>query len=223
MEVNGKHIYIYGEQDMPTPLVIYNTFQGDGKELYEQIKKLTDEVFTLAVIGNIHWDDEMTPWECPQLYKNDSPCTGGADAFLKKLTETFLPTIKNELKREPEYVCIAGYSLGGLFAIYSLFHSDLFRRAASASGSMWFPDFSQYVKEHALQSQVDKVYFSLGDKEANSKNALLRTVADKTAEVKATLDERGIETIFESNPGNHFKDADLRMAKGIAWMIRSSR
>ena len=26
-----------------------------------------------------------------------------------------------------------------------------------------------------------------------------------------------IETTFEMNPGNHFKDADLRLAKGIAW------
>lgn len=30
----------------------------------------------------------------------------------------------------------------------------------------------------------------------------------------------GIETTFEMNPGNHFKDADLRLAKGIAWMLK---
>jgi hypothetical protein len=33
--------------------------------------------------------------------------------------------------------------------------------------------------------------------------------------------ELGIRSTFELNPGNHFKDAPLRMAKGIAWMIRN--
>ena len=220
MIVEDKHIYIYGEIEKSTPLVIYNTFQGDGKELFESIKNITDKAFTLAVIGDINWDDEMTPWECPPLYKNDSPCTGGADRFLEKITEDFLPAIKKELKSEPEYLCIAGYSLGGLFAIYSLFNTDIFKRAASASGSMWFPDFSQYIKDNPIKSKVDRVYFSLGDKEANSKNPLLRTVAEKTAEVKAEFDRMEINTVFESNPGNHFKDADFRMAKGVAWMIQ---
>ena len=31
---------------------------------------------------------------------------------------------------------------------------------------------------------------------------------------------KGIETTFEMNPGNHFKDADLRLAKGIAWILK---
>ena len=215
----GKNIYIYGEMDKSAPLVIYNTFQGDGKELYDSLKSLTDKAFTLAVIGDINWDDEMTPWECPPLYKNDSPCTGGADAFIEILTGTIIPGIKKELKNEPKYLAITGYSLGGLFAIYSLFKTDMFHRAASASGSMWFPDFYEYVKNSSLKSEVDKVYFSLGDKEAHTKKQLLSTVDKKTAEIKAEFDKKGITTVFESNPGNHFKDADLRMAKGIAWIL----
>lgn len=220
MIVLGKHIYLYGEKEKSAPLVIYNTFQGDGKELYESLKGFTDKAFTLAVIGDINWDDEMTPWECPPLYKNDSPCTGGADAFLEKLTGTIIPEIKKELKNEPEYLAIAGYSLGGLFAIYSLFKTDVFHRAASASGSMWFPDFYEYVKNSSLKSEVDKVYFSLGDKEAQTKQPLLSTVDQRTDEIKTVFDKKSITTIFESNPGNHFKDADLRMAKGIAWMLQ---
>ncbi|MCR5526255.1 MAG: hypothetical protein K6F39_02580 [Lachnospiraceae bacterium] len=65
----------------------------------------------------------------------------------------------------------------------------------------------------------DKVYLSLGDKEAAAKNALLKTVADCTREIYESLGQRGIDTVFESNPGNHFKDFDIRMAKGIAWIL----
>lgn len=220
MVVDDKNIYIYGELEKSVPLIIYNTFQGNGKELYECIKSITDKDFTLAVIGDIKWNDEMTPWECPPLYKNDSPCTGKADLFIEKFTEIILPEIKKEMKNEPEYIAIAGYSLGGLFAIYSLFKTDMFQRAASASGSMWFPDFSEYVKEKSLSSKVDKVYFSLGDKEANTKHLLLKNVEKKTKEIKIEFENRGVAAIFESNPGNHFKDADLRMAKGIAWILQ---
>ena len=60
------------------------------------------------------------------------------------------------------------------------------------------------------------IYFSLGDREARTRNALLSTVEDKTGKVYDKYKNKGIETTFEMNPGNHFKDADLRLAKGIA-------
>ena len=52
------------------------------------------------------------------------------------------------------------------------------------------------------------------------RNALLSTVEDKTGKVYDQYKNKGIETTFEMNPGNHFKDADLRLAKGIAWILK---
>ena len=49
---------------------------------------------------------------------------------------------------------------------------------------------------------------------------LLSTVEDKTGKVYDQYKNKGIETTFEMNPGNHFKDADLRLAKGIAWILK---
>ncbi len=219
MNIEGKNIYIYGEKTKSVPLVIVNTFAGDGSSIYDALKSMTDKDFCLAVIGDIVWNDEMTPWECPPLYKNDDPCTGGADTYLKKLTEKIIPAIKGELCQEPEYIAIAGYSLGGLMAVYSLFGTDIFKRAASVSGSMWFPDFSSFVKENELKSGIDRIYFSIGDKESKTRNKLLSTVEEKTIEIEKCFSEKGIETLFEKNPGNHFKDADIRMAKGIEWIL----
>jgi hypothetical protein len=65
-----------------------------------------------------------------------------------------------------------------------------------------------------------RVYFSLGDREARTRNALLSTGEDKTGKVYDQYKNKGIETTFEMNPGNHFKDADLRLAKGIAWILK---
>ena len=220
MIVEGKHIYLYGDRDEAAPLVITNTFQENGSSLYSELRSMTDKKVNLAVISDINWDDEMSPWECPPLSKNDSPCTGGADKYIHKLTDSIIPAIKKELAVEPEYIAIAGYSLAGLFAIYSLYKTDIFSRAVSASGSMWFPDFVEYTNKNDFVRKPDRVYFSLGDKEARTRNSLLRTVEDKTKETYEHYKNNGIDTVFELNPGNHFKDADIRLAKGIAWILK---
>lgn len=219
MIAEGKHIYLYGDRDEAAPLVITNTFQGNGSSVYSALHSMTDKKVNLAVISDINWDDEMSPWECPPLSKNDSPCTGGADKYIKKLTDSIIPTIKEGLAAEPEYIAIAGYSLAGLFAIYSLYKTDIFSRAVSASGSMWFPDFVEYTNKNDFVRKPDRVYFSLGDKEARTRNSLLSTVEDKTKETYEHYKNSSIDTVFELNPGNHFKDADIRLAKGIAWIL----
>ena len=219
MIAEGKHIYLYGDRDEAAPLVITNTFQGNGSSVYSALHSMTDKKVNLAVISDINWDDEMSPWECPPLSKNDSPCTGGADKYIKKLTDSIIPAIKEELAAEPEYIAIAGYSLAGLFAIYSLYKTDIFSRAVSASCSMWFPDFVEYTNKNDFVRKPDRVYFSLGDKEARTRNSLLSTVEDKTKETYEHYKNSGIDTVFELNQGNHFKDADIRLAKGIAWIL----
>lgn len=223
MIVEGKNIYIYKteyDESKSVPLVIMNTFQGNGEEVYKALMDITDKDFTLAVVSDIEWDDEMSPWESPALFKGDTPCTGGADAYIDKLTGSIIPEIVNSLSQKPEFIAIAGYSLGGLFSIYSLYKTDVFARAVSASGSMWFPDFLEYVQKNEFKNKPDKVYFSLGDKEAMAKNQILKTVQDRTEAIYKIFDEKGIDTIFELNPGNHFKDEAVRMAKGINWILQ---
>ncbi len=220
MIICEKHIYIYGEKEKPAPLVITNTFEGDGNEVYSALKGMTDKEFILAVVSDIDWNDEMSPWECPPLYKNDEPCTGGADEYLSKLTKDIIPAIRGELANTPEKIIIAGYSLAGLFALYSLYKTDVFSAAVSASGSLWFPGLSELIEENDFCREPDKIYFSLGDKEAKTKNPLLSTVENKTTKIYEKYKNMGIDTVFEMNPGNHFKDSDLRLAKGIAWILK---
>ena len=46
------------------------------------------------------------------------------------------------------------------------------------SGSLWFYDFMEYCKSNDYRKLPDKIYFSLGDKEANTRNPILKTVED---------------------------------------------
>ncbi|MBP8715296.1 MAG: hypothetical protein KBH85_07890 [Lachnospiraceae bacterium] len=44
-------------------------------------------------------------------------------------------------------------------------------------------------------------------------------VEDNTIEIEKYLSSQGINTIYERNPGNHYRDAELRVAKGISWNL----
>lgn len=250
MKCEGKHIYLYGgrqtapqeqaskvsQTSNPIPLVIVNTFEGDGQELYELVKQSMSSQacpdgdfietefekigFYLAVISDIEWNDEMTPGECPPLFKKDKPYTGGAKVYLDKLVHKILPEIENQIEQPISCMIIAGYSLGGLFSLYSLYETDVFTRAVSASGSMWFPGFWEFINEHEMKVKPERIYMSLGDQEAKSKNPYLCTVQEKTEAIYKHFEEIGLSVKYELNPGNHFQDADERLAKGIAWCLQ---
>lgn len=157
------------------------------------------------------------------LYIKEIVSTNGyADKYLELIENGIIPRaqefIKNELHKEIDYFGISGYSLGGLFALYSGYKTDIFKRIASVSGSMWYPDFAEYVKKNEISRNIDKIYFSLGNKEKNSKIEILKTVEDKTKEIYYYL-SKNINTIYEENEGNHFQDDILRIAKGIKCIL----
>ena len=115
----------------------------------------------------------------------------------------------------PPRTCIAGYSLAGLFALYAMYRCDAFDRAASISGSLWYPHFREFAAEHEMPRRPDRIYLSLGDKEKKTRHPLLKTVQDNTEALAKHYRQLGIEVTFELNPGNHFEAVDFRSAKGI--------
>jgi phosphopentomutase len=66
-----------------------------------------------------------------------------------------------------------------------------------------------------MGKKPDKLYLSLGDKEARTGNMLLKTVQDNTEQIVSHYRQLGLDVTWELNPGNHFRDAALRSAKGI--------
>ena len=121
---------------------------------------------------------------------------------------------------------IAGYSLAGLFALWAAWNSGYFRMVASVSGSLWYPGFTDYIRDNAPKSGcgkmtgLEKAYFSLGDRESRTRHPLMSRVDACTAEVVERVRSYGIETTFKWNPGNHFDHPELRMARALAWLLR---
>lgn len=169
----------------------------------------------LLVVGNIDWNHDMSPWYMPSIYSKEKSFSGGADGYLKLLIDEILPKAKELIEGEPKFIGISGYSLAGLFAVYAVYKTDVFERIASMSGSLWFSDFIEYCKRNDYKRLPDKIYFLLGDKEANTRNPVLKTVQDKTIELSEYFKSLGSEVIFELNPGNHFTYTIPCSAKGI--------
>lgn len=214
-ESAGKVATLYRSKESGSPLIILNNYTGDGKSVMEAAEKPERKDFNLLCVGNLNWDHDMTPWYCPPILPKDTPYTGGADEYLKLLLDDILPECLKRVDGTPSHISVAGYSLAGLFALYALYHTDVFERAASMSGSLWFPGFKEYVFSHEMQRKPEKLYLSLGNKEARTRNPYLKVIQENTERIAGHFREAGIDVTFEMNPGNHFKDAALRSAKGI--------
>ena len=211
----NKEITLYKSTDINAPLIVFNTFEGDGEGVYQALQNMGCTSLNLLVIGNIDWNHDMSPWYMPSIYSKEKSFSGGADEYLKLLIDKILPRAKELMDGEPKFTGIAGYSLAGLFAVYAMYKTDVFDRVACMSGSLWFHDFIEYCKRNEYKRLSDKIYFSLGDKEANTRNPVLKTVEYNTRELSEYFKNLGSEVIFELNKGNHFTDKVLRSAKGI--------
>lgn len=161
----------------------------------------------LAAFEAVDWDSDYTPWRV----EGQRSFSGGADALIPSLTAAIEHLRHDGAPR----VYLAGYSLGGLAALY--FHTKLpTDGCASCSGSLWYPNFVEYLRKNPLNGAV---YFSLGDKEKNTRDELMRTIETRTSEAHELCKLTAERTAFHHEPGGHFRDTNGRVARGIAWLL----
>lgn len=220
LSISGKTVEIFTKTNSinKIPSVILHTFQGEGKEVFEKCAELGCDNFALTAIGNLNWNHDLSPWPTPTI-GNNKYGFGGADEYIKKLTNEIIPEIRAKLGFEPEFTAIAGYSLAGLFALYAAYRTDIFSRIASVSGSLWFPGFTEFAETNNFARTPDLIYLSLGEAEAKTRDKNLAPVRKNTEKLAEIYKSRSIPTIFELNPGNHFTETILRTAKGIKSLL----
>lgn len=218
-KVGQKTVDVFQSENPNRPVIYLNTYGREGEAVFRKASASGNLDFTLVAISGLNWEHDMAPWNIPPISSKDTPCTGGADAYLELLLNEILPQAEKTVLGTPLWRGIAGYSLAGLFALYSIYRTDVFSRAASVSGSLWFPEFPAFVRSHTPKQTPDCIYFSLGDKEHKTRNPFLQTVRQNTEEIETFYEQQGVATTFQLNPGNHFQDAAGRTASGIRWIL----
>ena len=216
---DNKTISIFPCSESESPVIYLNTFLDEGQKVYEAAQAAGCPPFTLVAISDLEWNHDMVPWDGPSAFKNAEPCTGGADDYLRLLTEEIIPTAEKGIAGVPCWRGIAGYSLAGLFALYAIYQTDLFSRVGSISGSLWFPGMKEYIFSHEPTCWPGCMYFSLGDKESKTRNQVLRNVRQNTDEIHAFYRGKVIDTTFQLNPGNHYNQAVERTVDGLCWLL----
>ena len=222
--VNNKKINIFcGDSDIDLlPVIIINSYDNDSKDIWDRCRDISNQ-FIFVSISGMNWNNDLTPWKTSPVYKNDSGYLGKANNYLKEIEDNIIPIIDeyvtNFLNKRISYYGIIGYSLAGLFALYSGFNSNKFKRIASVSGSLWYPNFLDYVKTNKISDSIDRIYLSLGNKECKTNNEIISTVEDRTIEIYNYLNNF-VESYYEENDGNHFKDAIIRVTKAIRWLLK---
>lgn len=164
---------------------------------------------SILYVSGIDWNADLSPWKAKAIFKKSEDFEGKADTLISEL-------ISPPLITDPKWKhrIVAGYSLAGLFSLYACTKTDLFDGCVSCSGSLWYPGFVQYLKQHPLLVSV--VYLSLGEKEKHSRNPVLSEIKSCTEEVMQIV-KQNHTCLYEINPGGHFTDRDGRIHKGITW------
>ena len=201
----------YGRQDADTVLiqpVDEHDLEGMDREV-ARIREEAGEEFRLLTFRVQSWNHDLSPWQAPAVWGEEGFGDGAAD--------TLREILKVCTDRSKTYY-IGGYSLAGLFALWAVYQTDAFAGAAAASPSVWFPGFTDWMKER--RPECGTVYLSLGDREERTRNPVMATVGDHIRAAYALLQEQGVDCTLEWNRGNHFRDNDIRTAKAFAWLIR---
>lgn len=197
--------------------------QGEVEAVLNAFPQAAPVVLTFAPV---EWDTDYAPWPAAGIFRESRDFGGGAEDTLRVILEEGIPAVRKEfgLTADPAKTAILGYSLGGLFAFWSLYRTDAFGLCATCSGSLWYPDLDKYCAEHDICPAAARVYFSLGGKESKTKNPVMSTIEDRTRTFYTEFQAKpGITAVLEMNPGGHFRDVPQRIAKGAAWLFREEK
>ena len=189
--------------------------EGQAEEMQRWLDGVRDRYDVIPVmLPPVDWNDDLTPWPAGPIFKKGKSFGGKAEVYLGKLEKEIIPGIEADWSLVPNERWLVGVSLAGLFAIWAAARTSLFTRVASISGSFWYPGFADWLQDQTLYAQ--QAYISLGDKEADSKNKHLKSIAQDTEAVVKILESKGVQTTFEWTEGTHFGPLLPRLDKALA-------
>lgn len=222
--IRGRTCYLRGD-DQARDVLIQPVGEHDLDILDQEADHISNlaanRPFLLVAFRVTDWNRELSPWETPPVFGRESFGAGSRDT-LAYVTEALLPEAEARGPSEEKRYHLGGYSLAGLFSLWAAYQVGMFQGIAAVSPSVWFPQWIRYAEEHEMLSP--RIYLSLGDREEKTRNKVMAEVGDNIRRQREMLcREKAVRACtLEWNPGNHFADSDLRMARGFAWLLNQS-
>ena len=191
--------------------------QGIKEDLAAGLEILSEKYgISIVVIGNVDWNDDLTPWPAEGVFRKAKPFGGHAAGFLDKLTREIIPDAEKRMGIEDAERTILGVSLSGLFSVWSMFETDVFSNIISISGSLGYDGFVEWMEKQTPSPLVKKVCMLLGEKEKNAKDKRMATVEEKTVAAADIVKEKTDASItFELVEGTHFSPIMPRLERAF--------
>ena len=218
--IDGRECFI--SESVQPQYILIQTLGNHERSIFDRTAELISYScgvpFVLAAFQVFDWDLDLTPWHDDAINRKPEVGTQTGET-LRYVTESLLPALEAGYGKLP--VIIGGYSLGGLFALWSSIQTNRFVAVAAASPSLWIRDWLDYAKSHPVKT--GKVFLSLGEEEEHVKNKSIARVGDSVRGeyelLQAQLGSENCTLVW--NQGGHFQDGDKRLAAAFAWCIKA--
>lgn len=220
-EIKGRRC-VYRADEQPEVLLVEaidaRELEGLDAEL-SAIKEGCKHRFAYVALIVEDWNNELAPWMAAPVF-GKVPFGDGAHSTFEIIKDGVIPEMHRRFDSlKGADIIIGGYSLAGLFALWCCYECDLFTGVAAASPSVWYPEWMKYIGSH--NPNAKRIYLSLGDAEAKTKNETMATVEQNIKDMYDMLNGLpGVESTLVFNPGGHFKDPALRTAQAFIWALR---
>ena len=172
IEIAERQVWAHQTTERPEWVIIQPVDEHDQQGLDEEVAWLSSHssaTFTLVAFRISDWNMELSPWRAPAVFDREDFGEGASKTLCYVLDE-LVPKFKGNR------YCLGGYSLAGLFALWSSCQTDKFDGIVAASPSVWFPKWIEYATDN--KPLTESIYLSLGDKEEKTKNSVMAQVGN---------------------------------------------
>jgi len=188
MMICGKKCILYLNEDTEY-ILIQPVDENDISVLDNEVKHIeenTDRDFSLVAFKIEDWNSELTPWEMP-LLRGKGNFGNEADKTLEFIKDKLIPSLVEFINIQDKNVkyILGGYSLAGLFSLWSGYETNTFYGVAGVSPSVWYEGWIDFVRNAELKAS--NVYLSLGKLEETSKHKILAKIGDNIREYSEIL------------------------------------
>lgn len=196
--------------------------------------------FAMVFFDCVEWARALMPW-ADDAVSRDAEVGRHAPDTLRFIEHTLLPWLRERFGALP--CIIGGYSLGGLFALWTARNTDAFAAVAAASPSLWINGWGEYAAAHPILSPqatahhslnttlqistpqhittTTPIHLSLGDREEHCRNQRMKRIGDCVRAEHTLLCQQLSPTAvtLRWHEGGHFGAEAERTAEAFAWCI----
>lgn len=199
---------------------------------YTEISRLlalNNEIPEMIIVG-IAYDVSFTEYlynrqrDYTPTAVDDFPGSGGGMKFLDFIQNELIPLIDKAYRVNKSERAISGFSYGGLFVLYTLFHKpELFNRYHAGSVSFWWDNYVifEFEQKYFEKSKNLPVRLFLTAGSLEDQDGFVKPL-EKFTKIINTRKYSGLE--FEHiilDEETHFSNFGSSLTKGLKWLFKN--